>query len=57
MVGPTSFVRSEQTNYINYAVIAQAYPGWSLDEIRNLNVRQRTWWLALIEWKKDQARV
>jgi len=38
-------------------VIAQAYPGWGLEEIRNLSVRQRNWWLAIIEWKKNQIRV
>ena len=51
--GPTSFVPSEQANYLTYEVIAMNYPGWALDEIRSMNGRQRRFWMAMIEWKRS----
>jgi hypothetical protein len=43
-------------NYLNYEVLAQAYPGWSLSEIRAMTGRQRRFWLAMIEWKRAKKR-
>ena len=50
--GWTSFASSESSNYLNYEVIAQHYPGWSLSEIRSMTGRQRRFWMAMIEWKR-----
>jgi hypothetical protein len=35
-------------------VIANNYPGWSLNEIRAMPQRQREYWLKMIRWKKER---
>jgi hypothetical protein len=40
--------------YIDYDVIAANYPGWNLSEIRAMTLRQRTYWLRMIKWKRDR---
>jgi hypothetical protein len=55
--GATSFGSNEQALYLNYDTIAAAYPGWNLSEIRQMSNRQRTYWLNLIKWRRDRARV
>jgi hypothetical protein len=37
-------------------VISQHYPGWNLGEIRKLTVRERNFWMAMIEWKKNRTK-
>jgi hypothetical protein len=54
--GWTSFVPNEQALYVNYDVIASNYTGWSLSEIRAMTMRQRTYWLKMIHWKRERAR-
>lgn len=54
--GSISFVRNEQSRYLNYEILASGYPGWSLADIRGLTVRERQWWMKLLEWKKEKAK-
>ncbi len=55
--GGTCFVPDEQTLYINYDLITTTYTGWTLSEIRQLTNRQRRYWLDMIRWKRERARV
>jgi hypothetical protein len=34
-------------------VLSRNYPGWSLDEIRGLSVRERSNWLEVIRWREE----
>jgi hypothetical protein len=57
LAGAICFSPDEQTLYLDIEVIASNYPGWQLNEIRSLSARQRQYWLAMIKWKRDKARV
>ena len=37
---------------MTYDFLAREYPGWSLAEIREMTVRERKNWLALIAWRR-----
>jgi hypothetical protein len=43
--------------YATYEAIASHYPGWQLSEIRGMSARQRNYWMAMIKWKRERARV
>lgn len=57
MAGRICFNPNEQALYIDYEVITSNYSGWQLNEIRSLSARQRQYWLKMIKWKRDKARV
>jgi hypothetical protein len=43
--------------YLNYDVISTFYPGWTLNEVRGLNARERKYWLKMGNWKMEKRRV
>lgn len=43
--------------YVEYDVIARAYAGWTLTEIKRMNFRQREHWMALVTWRREAATV
>jgi len=34
-----------------YDALARKYPGWTLNEIRDLTVRERENWLEILRWR------
>ena len=56
-VGRTCFAPDEQALYFAYDVLATNYPGWGLNEIRQMTQRQRSHFLKVIQWKRDRQRV
>jgi hypothetical protein len=40
--------------YLNYDAIAQAYPGWSFQEVQGMTKRQRDYWMRMIRWKRER---
>lgn len=55
--GGTCFDPDEQTLYLNYLRISDSFFGWTLSEIRAMTSRQRNYWLSMIRWRKEKARV
>lgn len=37
-----------------WELLARAYPGWTLTEIKHLSVRERTHWLRRALWEAER---
>jgi len=36
--------------------MAHEYQGWTLTEIKQMSSRERLYWMALANWRRDSAR-
>lgn len=36
-----------------YDLIAREYPGWGINEIKNMARRERDYWLSMMKWRRN----
>lgn len=39
-----------------YSQLVRWYPGWDLNTMKDLSIREREYWLALGKWKAETER-
>jgi hypothetical protein len=40
--------------FVEYEIVATAYGGWGLKDIKNMPVRERRFWLSMIRWRRER---
>jgi hypothetical protein len=43
--------------YVEYDVLTQRYPAWTLTELKTMPHRERAHWLAVSKWRQDRERL
>lgn len=53
--GGISFVPDVEATFFEYETIALSFIGWSLSEVRAMPIRERHYWLRVIEWRNERG--
>jgi hypothetical protein len=53
--GPTFYRPNVSLLYVQYSLMSQAYPGWSLSEQKRMPRREREYWIEMNKWRQMAA--